>query len=197
MSKTSLILVDPQVGFCSAQGSLAKYYGYEELQEIRKTLLTLVESLSEVPRRHLVTSEYSEAQFTEGNTQHPLANLCVPEVNGDCKIAEELAGVQFHSHHIKHKPSALSSDALNCEIENELKQGVRAFVVAGFLFEHCVRSTAEELINKVSDFGASVYVCPDLSASRLEKYRNGEVQATIESLLRLGIGYVSWKSIKP
>ena len=144
-----------------------------------------------------MTSEYDKAQFTDGNARHPLANLCVPLMNLDCDIAEDLEGIQFLSHHFKNEQSALSSMEFSSEIDNDLNQGVRHFVVTGFLFEHCVRSTAEELMAKVSDSGARVSVCRELSASRLEKYGNGEVEATIQKLLSLGVSYESWQTIKP
>jgi nicotinamidase-related amidase len=144
-----------------------------------------------------VTSEYYRAQFSEGNTQHPLANLCVPGENSDCDLAGNIAKLHFQSHNIKHAPSALSSDEFNSEIDNDLKEGVRTFVVAGFLLEHCVRWTAQELMVKVADYGATVCVCSNFSASRLEKYRNGEVESTIAALNSVGIGYDVWQSIKP
>jgi nicotinamidase-related amidase len=197
MNEISLILVDPQAGFCSRSGSLANYYGDKELTDIQETLSNLKQCLDEVARKHLVTSEYATAQFTDGNSQHPLANLCVPLVNLDCEIAAELEGIQFLSRHIKHEQSALSSIEFNSEIENDLESGVSHFVVTGFLFEHCVRATAQDLIAKVSGSSAHVSVCRDLSASRIEKYGNGEVEATIEKLLSLGVGYKSWQEIKP
>ncbi|MBV1889125.1 MAG: hypothetical protein KUG67_02655 [Proteobacteria bacterium] len=197
MNEISLFVIDPQKGFYSVAGSLAKFYDAEELADIQDTLSKLKKHLDEVPRKHLVTSEYANAQFTNGNSQHPLANLCVPLVNLDCGIAEELEGIQFLSHHIKNEQSALSSVEFNSEIENDLKEGVRHFVVAGFLLEHCIRFTAEDLMAKVSGAGARVSVCRELSASRQAKYSNGEVEATIQKLQSLGVRYKSWQAIKP
>jgi nicotinamidase-related amidase len=196
MNSTSLILIDPQVGFCSAKGSLARYYGCEEISQIQKSLIKLKKWIGEIPRRHLVTSEYSVAQFTEGDANHPLANLCVSKANDDCSLVEELASVSFQSQHIKREPSALSSSDFNSEIENDLEQGIQTFVVAGFLFEHCVCSTAKELLTRLKGTGARVYVCSDFSASRLEKYRNGVVESAIGALLNAGVGYESWHYIK-
>jgi nicotinamidase-related amidase len=121
----------------------------------------------------------------------------VPGENSDCDLAGNLAKLHFQSHDIKHAPSVLSSEKFNSEIDNDLREGVRAFVVAGFLLEHCVRRTALELMVKVADFGATVCVCSNFSASRLEKYRNGEVESTIAALNSVGIGYDVWQSIKP
>lgn len=195
MKHVSLILVDPQVGFCSPFGSLGLRYGAEELSEIDKVIPDIEMALNESHRRHLVKSEYSAGQFTDGDLEHTLANLCVPSVNDDCQVIEALSAINFHSSTTKHQQSAFSSKEFTAEIENDLEMGIRHFVVAGFLLEHCVISTAKDLSVRLSGSGAEVYVCSDLSASRLEKYTNGVVANIPDKLHDSGIQFKSWVSI--
>jgi nicotinamidase-related amidase len=195
MTKTSLILIDPQVGFCSASGSLARYYGYEEMSKINEALAKLEKALNEAQRTHLVTSQYFPGQFTDGDLGHPLASLCVPMANDDCKLVDRLVKINFNSHSTKNETSAMSCKEFKEQIEKDLNQGTRNFVISGFLFEHCVKTTALELWEIASTWNVDVYVSSDLTASRLTKYANGEVQATIDCLRSSGVGYEPWQSI--
>ena len=196
MKHVSLILIDAQVGFCTPTGSLGLAYCAEELSEIKKAIPNIKMALTESYRRHLVKSEYSEGQFTDGDLAHPLVNLCVPSVNYDCQVIDELSAIHYHSSTIKHQQSAMSCKGFRSEIEKDLELGIRHFVLAGFLLEHCVISTAMELSNHLSGSGAEVSVCSDLSASRLQKYSNGTVADTAKTLHESGIEFRSWQSIQ-
>lgn len=196
MKYISMILIDPQVGFCSPSGSLGLKYGNEELSEIKKVIPNIKTAMEESYRRHIVKSEYVIGQFTGGDTGHALANLCVPQVNDDCHVIEELSSINYHSSITKFQQSALSSSDFGSEIEKDFEFGIRHFVIAGFLLDHCVKATAEDLCLKLSGNGAEVYVCSDLSATRLEKYTKGIVASTVEALNDKGIKYRSWESIQ-
>ncbi|MCR4289708.1 MAG: cysteine hydrolase [Candidatus Scalindua sp.] len=196
MKQTSLILIDPQIGFCSPTGSLGKEYGVGEICEIRRVIPNIKKALSESSRQHVVSSSYSVAQFTNGNTNHGLANLCVPDINSDCAIIDEFSEVEFNSYSIKHEQSALSSSVFVKEIDNDIRLGIERFVVAGFLLEHCVKKTAEDLKKHLINTNTKVFFCNDLSASRLEKYKNGIVADTIKSLNSNGVQTESWQSIR-
>ena len=195
MKYLSMIVVDPQVGFCSPSGSLGLNYGNAELAKVVKVIPNIKLALDLSHRRHVVKSEYSIGQFTEGDTEHALANLCVSRVNKDCNVIGELSFVSYNSSTIKHQPSALSAKAFFSEIESDLEIGVKHFVIAGFLLEHCVRATAVDLAAKLDGSGAEVFVCSDLPASRSEKYKNGVVTSTIETLSNHGVQYCKWQSI--
>lgn len=196
MKYISMILIDPQVGFCSPSGSLGLKYGAEELSEIKKVIPNIKTALDESYRRHIVKSEYSVGQFTDGDTQHSLANLCVSQANDDCHVIDELSSISYHSSTIKRQQSALSSSAFCYEIEKDFKIGIRQFVIVGFLLEHCVKATAEDLCLKLSGNGAEVCVCSDMSAARLEKYTTGVVASTIAALNSKGVKYRSWQDIQ-
>jgi len=62
-------------------------------------------------------------------------------------------------------PSALSANRFIAEIESDLRIGIKHFVIAGFLLEHCVLATALELADKLADTGGRLLVSSDLSAS--------------------------------
>ncbi|MBV1913921.1 MAG: isochorismatase family protein [Pseudomonadales bacterium] len=196
MKHVSLILIDPQVGFCSPYGSLGLSYGTEELSEIDKVIPGIKMALSESYRRHLVKSEYGVGQFTNADFEHPLANLCVPSINDDCKVIDALSSINYHSSTTKHQRSAMSCKGFRSEIENDLELGIRHFVLAGFLLEHCVKSTAIDLFDSLSGSDAEVSVCSDLSASRVQKYTNGTAADTAKALHDLGIKFKSWQSIR-
>jgi len=195
MKLISIILIDPQVGFCSSLGSLGLIYGSKELSEIKKVISNIRSALGESYRRHIVTSEYAIGQFTDGDTEHVLANLCVPQANDDCRVIDEFSSISYHSSTTKQQKSALSSSTFCSEIENDLELGIRHFVIAGFLLDHCVKATAEDLCLKLSGSDAEVFVCSDLSATRLEKYAKGVVTETVLALNDKGVKYMSWQSI--
>lgn len=196
MKYISMILIDPQVGFCSPSGSLGLKYGNEELSEIRKVIPNIKTAMEESYRRHIVKSEYVVGQFTGGDTEHALANLCVPQVNNDCHVIEEFSSINYHSSTTKRQQSALSSSDFCSEVEKDFEIGIRRFVIAGFLLDHCVKATAEDLCLKLSGSGAEVYVCSDMSATRFEKYTKGIVASTVAALNDKGVKYRSWQSIQ-
>ena len=196
MKNLSMILIDPQVGFCSPKGSLGSMHGKSELSEIERVIPNIEKALNESRRRNLVVSEYCTGQFTGGDTQHPLANLCVPKVNDDCALINTLSSIKYHSSVIKHEQSAFSSAEFSSVIENDLKDGVRSFVLVGFLLEYCVQSTALDLLASLSGKDAEVIICSDLVASRSEKYTNGLVKSVMTNLRNKGVVIELWSKIQ-
>ena len=59
MKYLSMIVIDPQVGFCSSSGSLGLRYGGAELIEIVKVIPKIKMALDQSHRRFIVKSEYS------------------------------------------------------------------------------------------------------------------------------------------
>ncbi len=172
-------------------------YGTKEIAEIQNVIPNIQEALKESRRRHLVKSEYSIAQFTNGNKDNKLAYLCVPDENNDCDVVREILLSEFHTCTVKHEQSALSSVEFLKEIKNDLKLGINKFVLCGFLIEHCVSATAIDLANTICSSGGEVYVCSDLVASRLEKYKTDVVASTIYELQENGVQFKPWESIQP
>lgn len=195
MNNVALIVIDPLFGFCEPSGSLAQKYGRDELGEIQRTIPRIRKAVEESKKSHLVISEYARGKFTEGNFTDKLANLCVPAVNEDCKVIKELADIEFDSVSMKYEQNALSSDAFVEVIRQDIESGVRVFVIAGFLIEHCIRTTAIELKRYVSDRNTRVVVCSNLSSSRVDKYRSGEVENTLGQLKQIGVEIESWENL--
>ncbi|GJQ59431.1 MAG: isochorismatase family protein [Candidatus Scalindua sp. AMX11] len=193
MDNKSLILIDPLVGFCGLSGSLAKRYGERELAEIRNTIPRITQAAAISSRTHLVKSEYFAGQFTGGNLDDALANLCVPGANEDCRVISELSNVKLRSITTKCEANAFSSKEFANAVYDDMRDGIDKFVVAGFLLEHCVKVTAEKLVEFISDGKARVVVCTDLTASRVEKYSNGVVESTKGTLKSKGVGIESWE----
>jgi nicotinamidase-related amidase len=170
-------------------------HGTGELEHIERTIPKISMVLGECHRRHLVKSEYSVGQFTDGNSAHVLANLCVPGMNNDCEVISEFAGLEYHSHTTKNYPNALTSEGFLLELERDMELGVSRFVLAGFLLEHCVLATAEALRQRIPASECDVIVASDLCASRLAKYKNGVVTSAISTLRKAGIHYAEWRYI--
>ncbi|GAX60351.1 glycosyl transferase [Candidatus Scalindua japonica] len=193
----SLILIDPLIGFCGLSGSLAKRYGERELAEIRNTIPRIAQAAAISTRTHLVRSEYFAGQFTDGNMDDTLANLCVPDANEDCRVISELSNVKFRSRTTKCEENAFSSKEFGNVVGDDIRNGISKFVVAGFLLEHCVKVTAEKLVEFLSDGKIQVVVCTDLTASRVEKYSNGVVESTKVNLKSKGVVIESWEEASP
>jgi len=83
------------------------------------------------------------------------------------------------------------------EIEHDLKVGIKCFVLAGFLFEHCVQSTAVDLFAKLLKEGVEVVIARDLVASRSKKYLDGTVNSVFNKLAGQGLKISNWQSIHP
>lgn len=195
MDKQSLILIDPLVGFCKPAGTLAKKYGEIELAEIKRVIPKISQAVATVKRAHLVKSEYEIGQFTDGNLNDELSNLCVHGINEDCEIIEDLSSLEFQSLTTKHDENALVSKEFVGAIDDDIKHGVEKFVVAGFLLEHCLKATAEKLREYIPCRKVRVVICADLSASRLEKYQNGVVKKAMASLKKNGVEFENWGSV--
>jgi len=193
MSNYSVIVIDPQKGFCSNQGSLAKCYGEHEIVEIQKTIPRISRALETSVRRYLVKSEYYRGQFTAENLSHPLANLCVPNLNNDSEIIDEFNRTSFENQFIKNQQSAITASKFKKQIDIDLSQGIKEFIVTGFLLDHCVKLTALDLKEYISGNDISVVVCSDLAASRVKKYHNRTVDRTIEVLISSGVRVCSWE----
>jgi hypothetical protein len=91
MNDETLILIDPLVGFCKPEGSLGHMHGKGELEEIEESFPKIRNALGECARRHLVKSEYSVGQFSDGDNAHARTSLCVHGMNNDCEAISEFA----------------------------------------------------------------------------------------------------------
>src|SRR5262245_31041054 len=83
-----MVVIDAQRAFVDPAGSLARAFGLDEVRPGASARPRLLEFLGKRPseaRVALGRSEYRPGQFTNGQLEHPLADLCVPGRNIDCE----------------------------------------------------------------------------------------------------------------
>ena len=195
-------MVDPQVGLCDPNGSLAAAYGASELEPIDRVMAKIAGIADREDRAFdliAVISEYAIGQHTKGDTGHPLAGLCVPVLNQDCQLCQRMAQATFDAVFIKSEKSALSSGGFRDWLDLSLRSGVNRFIICGVLLEHCVQETALDLMKRVASLNGEVTVCRDLVASRKVKYKDGDlsiVEESVRPLLKHGVRVQSWNEVK-
>ena len=192
MKPISLVVIDPQVGFCHPQGSLGLAYGEEELKSIIRMLPSLAKAMAQSERVYIVQSEYAYGQFSK-SPDDALAKLCVPGKNNDCQLIEQLAAEGCDGLYVKGQPSAASNSVLLEHLKMDMAQGAWSIVLVGFLLEHCVKASAIDLRRALP--AANITVCTDLCGSRQQKYANGEVDAALTLLQEEGILCQRWQDI--
>jgi len=178
MQRTALIVIDPQVGFCSREGSLAIDHGEHSLTNIQLALERIerfVES-NEKLDVSLVVSEYSPGQFKDCGA---MRNVCVPGANLDCLVASTILTDRANRIFLKRDESALSSPSFRDYVLELARMSQWELLVCGFLTEHCVLQTVLGLNDLLG--GQMELRCDlDMCGSRDTKY------------LQTGLGSTSW-----
>jgi len=194
-----ILIIDPQIAFCDAAGSLSKAFGVSELSAISERLRDLEAFLTKWPNRDelcVVRSEYGPGQFTGGDLTDPYSQACVPGSSDDCDLSlpqSVVAGVRVFT---KHEESA----ATVSELAEMLRVGaLKEVLLAGFLTTSCVRKTALAFRSSLPQ-PVIVGVLEDLTASRASNYRRepGGVsrhEAALQELRRSGVIIVHSTSI--
>jgi nicotinamidase-related amidase len=194
-----ILIIDPQVAFCDATGSLSKTFGVSELAAISERLRDLETFLGSYPNRNelcVIRSEYQPGQFTGGDVSHPYSQACVPGQSEDCDLSlpqSVLTGVRVFT---KHEESAVSVSEL---LEILRVEGLKEVLLAGFLTTSCVRKTALGF-RSVLPQSVTIGVLEDLTASRASNYRSvagslSRHDAALEEMRRSGVTLVQCASI--
>lgn len=167
--ETVFVVIDAQRAFVDPAGSVARFYGAAEVQPG----LTALGRLCAFLKRYgssgptvFVRSEYLPGQFSHGELDHPLADLCVPGRNVDCEWA---AGIEVMPHAIvvtKQQPDAWECGAYRTVIREAIDDGARQVVLAGFQFTTCVAMSAVSTLEAVRESGVRVAVIESLSGVR-------------------------------
>ncbi|MCA9052234.1 MAG: isochorismatase family protein [Planctomycetaceae bacterium] len=190
-----LVVIDPQRAFVDPAGSLARTYGFDELQPSVEVLDRLRQYLtshrSEEPTV-FVRSEYCLGQFSGGKLDHPLSKLCVPGCNVDCEWADGIETSAVDEIVTKHQPDAWESEAFRDLVFRWTRNGVCQVVFVGFQFTTCVAASAESTWKAIRGQGVQVAVFEQLSGVRASSYvSNGNgrsrVAATRQRLQAAGI----------
>ncbi len=196
MKKYAIVLIDPQIGFCSRGGTLASAYGINEIIKIEEALADISKflSLNKINNKALIKSEYLPGQFTDRKLNNPLSYLCVPKSNSDSEIIDNELEKIFENIFIKHEKSALSSKAFQHWVNEQIATGITAFIICGFLLEHCIKDSAIDLKRFISESHVEIIICQNLVASRLSKYASGEksiVASAFKELERNGLKIIN------
>jgi len=197
--KAALVVIDAQRAFVDPEGSLARAYGMEEVQPGLAVLDRLRQFIAEHSARGptiFVRSEYRPGQFTNGQLEHEMAYVCVPERNVDCEWA---AGIDVLPHDVvvtKHHADAGTSAAFREAIEQVVLDGVRRIVMVGFQFTTCVAASAASTCEMVRDRGVRVAVIETLTGTRASSHLPGasgmsRVESTRRHLQSIGVELVS------
>ena len=140
-----------------------------------------------------VRSEYRVGQFTNGDVNHPLANLCVPGRNVDCEWANSLVVSPHQIVVTKHEADAGESATFRSVIDEVVRAGTQRIVMVGFQLTTCVQASALSTQRMVRDRGARVTVIEALTgvrASSLLPPGLSRVEATIRQLESYGVAIV-------
>ena len=199
--ETILVVIDAQRAFVDPAGSLMRAYGIAEVQPGLTALGRLCAFLTQYGSTGptvFVRSEYQPGQFSSGQLDHPLADLCVPGRNVDCEWAD---GLEVRPHHLvvtKHHADAWQSDAYRTVIGQAISEGARQIVLCGFQFTTCVAASAVSTLEAVRASGVEVAVIESLTGIRNSSYMRapaGEsrVDATRRQLRECGVEL--WSSL--
>jgi nicotinamidase-related amidase len=169
-----LVVIDAQRAFVDPAGSLARAFGLDEVRPGADALSRLQALLAMRPgdaRVVLVRSEYLPGQFTGGQLDHPLADLCVPGRNIDCEWAVGLDVSRASTIITKHHADANETADYREAIERAIAEGTRRIVFAGFQLTTCVRASALSTARLFAGRGVRVAVVGSLTGARADSYR--------------------------
>ena len=192
---TVLVVIDAQRAFVDPEGSVARTFGMDDVQPGVDALGRLCRFIAEHRsngRTIFVRSEYRPGQFTDGQLDHGMANVCVPGINVDCEWAP---GVEITPHDVvvtKHHADATESAAFRAAIDQALLEGVDRIVVVGFQFTTCVAASAVSTFELVRGRGVLVSVIEALTGSRASSYMpdasgTSRVESTRRHLESVGV----------
>jgi len=191
---TLLIVIDAQRAFVDPAGSLARTYGFDEMQPCvtaLERLRTHLKHCAADTRLLFVRSEYRPGQFAEGRLDHPLSDLCVPGRNVDCDWAVGLDTTRASTIITKQHADAGETEAYRFVIERALRDGVRQIVFTGFQLTTCVSASALTTMGLVRGHGTRVVVAEAFAGARASSYaqtaRGSRVEATRRELRAAGV----------
>jgi nicotinamidase-related amidase len=198
-SETVLVVIDAQRAFVDPAGSLTRAFGVPEVQpgvdafhRLSRHLGTRDADASAI----FVRSEYTPGQFTGGQLDHPMADLCVPGRNVDCEWATGITIAGGDQVVTKHHADACESAAFRAAIDQIVAAGTRQIVLAGFQFTTCVAASALSTWQAVRGRGVSVAVLEHLAGARASSYLRdtsglSRVEATRQRLGSAGIAVIN------
>lgn len=192
---TCVVVIDPQVGFCSPEGSLARKFGLEETAPLRGAAARLTEFLERLPDEVavvVVTSCYAPGQFAPDDPADPMHWLCVPGANADCALAPGLR-LRAHWRRVeKQGMDAWTVPAFSPLVAALREEGRHTFLITGFIFTSCVRTAVLGFFRHAPSGAPDRIIVPlDLTGSRLSSHAeaadgSSRVQAVTRELSAAG-----------
>ena len=198
-SKTVLVVIDAQRAFVDRNGSVARAYGLDDVEPgvaaLGRLRRFIAEHRSQGPTI-FVRSEYEPGQFTGGELNHEMANVCVPGKNIDCEWAAGIATSPNDIVVTKNHADAVTSDAFRAAIEQAIRNGADRIVVAGFQFTTCVVASAISTLEMVRARDVRVTVIEELTGIRASSHVPGasgvsRVEATRRQLESAGVEVIT------
>lgn len=162
-------MVDPVRAFTDPAGRIGQIYPADQFSVILET----VERLAAFTAVHSgpkvwVTSLYARGQFSDGDSDHPLAQLCTDPAGDDCVWDPQLVPPSDATVVTK-----TTMDAGSCQpfvdATEAMVASVDALIIAGFWLSACVAATASSCAERLA--GRVPVVVPlSLVATRLALY---------------------------
>lgn len=169
IDRLGLVVVDPVRAFTDPTGRIGQIHPADQFSVILET----VDRLASFTAAHAcpkvwVTSLYEPGQFSDGDLDHPLAQLCTDLASEDCTWDPQLVPPPDATVVTKTSMDAGSCRAFVHATE-AMVDSVDAMVITGFWLSACVASTATSCAERLA--GRIPVVVPlSLAATRLALY---------------------------
>ncbi len=173
MDRFGLVVIDPVAAFTDPAGVIGRLHPAAQFAEIRAT----VDRLAAFAAAHTgpkvwVAAQYAPGQFSGGDLDHPLAQLCTDAHGPDCAWDPQLVPPDDALVVTKTAMDAASSPAF-VEATEAMAGAVDALLVTGFWLTACVAATATSCAERLA--GRVPVVVPlSLAATRLALYDPGD-----------------------
>lgn len=193
VQRFGLVVIDPVRAFTDPGGVIGEVYAAEQFSLIIETVERLASFVAtQSGPKVWVTSLYAPGQFSGGDMDHPLAQLCADASGADCAWDPLLVPPLDALVVTKTSLDAGSSPAF-VDATEAMVGDVDAVLITGFWLSACVAATAASCAERLA--GRVPVVVPlSLAATRLGLYDPGDdhpadvdVTAKIEQLRARGV----------
>jgi nicotinamidase-related amidase len=188
-----LVVIDPLRAFTDPAGVIGQVYPAEQFSSILDTVPRLASfAAAQSGPKVWVTSVYSPGQFSGGDLDHPLAQLCTDPSGADCAWDPRLLPPEDALVVTKTSMDASATPAF-VDATEAMVGNVDAVLITGFWLSACVATTAASCAQRLA--GRVPVVVPlSLAATRLALYdpaddhpADADVATTLERLRRGGV----------
>lgn len=169
MNRFGLVVIDPVAAFTDPTGVIGQIHPAEQFSLIRGTVERLASfAAAQSGPRVWVTSLYTPGQFSDGDMDHPLAQLCTDAAGEDCAWDPRLVPPADAVVVTKTELDAGCSPSF-VEATEAMVGDVDAVMITGFWLSACVAATALSCAQRLA--GRVPVVVPlSLAATRLGLY---------------------------